>query len=76
MTKGYSTLTVQEIEDANPILLGVQLGKVCVKHNISVSDVAEFFGVSRVTVYNWFKGKTIVGGKHVEKIQKLIAKLA
>ena len=76
MSKGYSTLTVQEIEDANQNLLGVKLGKICVKKDIPVADVAEFFSVSRVTVYAWFRGKTVVSGKHADKMQKLIAKLA
>ena len=76
MSKGYSTLTVQEIENANQNLLGVKLGKICVKKDIPVADVAEFFSVSRVTVYAWFRGKTVVSGKHADKMQKLIAKLA
>ena len=76
MAKGYSTLTVQEIDDANPNLLGVKLGKICIKRDVPVSDVAEFFGVSRVTVYAWFRGKTVVSGKHADKMRKLIAKLA
>jgi predicted transcriptional regulator len=76
MSKGYSTLTVQEIEDANQNLLGVKLGKICVKRDIPVTDVAEFFGVSRVTVYAWFRGKAVVSGKHADKMQKLITKLA
>lgn len=76
MSKGYSTLTVREIQEANPTLLGVKLGRVCVKKDIPVSDVAEYFGVSRVTVYSWFRGQTVVSGKHADKMQKLIAKLA
>jgi hypothetical protein len=76
MAKGYSTLTVQEIQEANPTLLGVKLGKICVNKDIPVIDVAEYFGVSRVTVYAWFRGKTVVSGKHADKMQKLIAKLA
>jgi transcriptional regulator with XRE-family HTH domain len=76
MAKGYSTLTVQEIDDANPNLLGVKLGKICIKRDLPVSDVAEFFGVSRVTIYAWFRGKTVVSGKHADKMQKLITKLA
>jgi hypothetical protein len=73
---GYSTLTVREIKEANASLLGVKLGLVCITRDIPVKDVAEFFGVSRVTVYGWFKGKTIVSGKHSEKMQKLITKLS
>jgi predicted transcriptional regulator len=76
MAKGYSVLTIQEIEESNPNLLGVKLGKICVQRDIPVKDVAEYFGVSRVTVYAWFRGKMVVSGKHVEKVQTLITKLA
>ena len=76
MAKGYSTLTIREIQEANPTLLGVKLAKICVDRDIPVVDVAEFFGVSRVTVYSWFRGKAVVSGKHADKMQKLIAKLA
>lgn len=76
MSKGYSTLTIRDIQEANPTLLGVKLAKICVDKNIPVSDVAEFFGVSRVTVYSWFRGKAVVSGKHVGKMQELLAKLA
>jgi len=76
MTKGYSTLTVREVEEANQELLGVKLGNLCIAKGIPVVDVAEYFSVSRVTVYSWFRGKTIVSGKHVDKINKLIEKLS
>jgi hypothetical protein len=76
MSKGYSTLMLQEVKDANQSLLGVKLGLICVERNIPVTDVADFFGVSRVTVYAWFRGKAVVSGKHSSKMQKLIAKLA
>ena len=76
MSKGYSTLTVREISEANQALLGVQLGKVCVDKDIPVADIADFFRVSRVTVYSWFRGKAVVSGKHADKMQKLIGKLA
>jgi predicted transcriptional regulator len=55
--------------------LGVQLGRVCLNKDIPVSDVASFFGVSRMTVYSWFRGKSIVSGKHAEKMKKLVDKL-
>jgi predicted transcriptional regulator len=73
---GYSTLTAREIKEANQSLLGVKLGMLCLDRDIPVTDVAEFFGVSRVTVYSWFRGKTVVSGKYADKMQKLIAKLA
>jgi len=76
MAKGYSTLTVREIQEANINMMGVKLGLICVSRNIPVSDVAEFFGVSRVTVYAWFRGRVDVSEKHAAKMQELVAKLA
>ena len=64
-----------EIKSANSQLLGVQLGRVCLNKDIPVSDVASFFGVSRMTVYSWFRGKSTVSGKHAEKMKKLVDKL-
>jgi len=29
-----------------------------------------------MTVYKWFKGKAVVSGKHVDRMNKLIEKLA
>ena len=75
-THGYSTLTLQAINDANPFLLGVQLAKICVRLNIPVKDVAEYLKVSRPTVYSWFIGRSEVSKKHQEQVQKLIDKLA
>lgn len=76
MPIGYSLLTVEAIRRADQRLLGVQLGQICVKNDIPVNDVAEFFGVSRMTVYSWFKGTAVVSGKHAERMKKLIEKLA
>jgi predicted transcriptional regulator len=75
MPKGYSLLMADEIKSADSQLLGVQLGRVCLNKDIPVSDVASFFGVSRMTVYSWFRGKSIVSGKHAEKMKKLVDKL-
>lgn len=76
MPTGYSLLTVNAINEADQRLIGVKLGQICVKNDIPVTDIADFFKVSRVTVYNWFKGVAVVSGKHVERMNKLIEKLA
>lgn len=75
MPKGYSILMADEIKSADSSLLGVKLGRVCLNKDIPVKDVAEFFGVSRMTVYSWFRGKTLVSGKHSDKMKKLLEKL-
>ena len=74
--KGYTTLMVQAVYDANPFYLGVKLAKICIKLNIPVVDVAEYLNVSRPTVYSWFIGKRDVAPKYAEQVQKLIDKLS
>lgn len=56
MSYGYSQSLVLANKQASPKSLGVALGKLCISKDISVADVAGYFGVSRMTVYNWFKG--------------------
>ncbi len=73
---GYSTLTAREIRLADPDMLGVKLGLLCLERGIPIVDVAEYLHVSRVTIYAWFRGKTEVSDKHRDKIEKLLQKLA
>jgi hypothetical protein len=53
---GYSARLIAANKAANPKLLGVWLGRVCIKNHIPVSYVVESLGVSKQTVYNWFVG--------------------
>ena len=55
MPKGYSILLADQIKKADPTLLGVKLARVCLDKDIPVSDVADFFKVSRMTIYTWRK---------------------
>jgi len=74
--KGYTTLMVQAVYEANAFYLGVQLAKICIRLNVPVVDVAEYLKVSRQTVYSWFMGKRDVSPKYAEQVQKLIDKLS
>ena len=58
MSLGYSLRLCELNRRAPSILLGVRLGRVCIKHDIPVMEVAEEMGVTRQTVYNWFVGTT------------------
>jgi len=58
MSVGY-TLRIRDLnERADPDSLGVRLGEYCIARSIPVMEVAEAFGVSRTTIYNWFCGVT------------------
>jgi len=73
--KGYSSRFIKLINEADPDKISTKLAKVCIEKEISVADVAEFFGVTRMTVYNWFKGQTKIPAAHAEKAEKLVVKL-
>ena len=73
--RGYSEKFIQKVQGANQDKLGVRLGLACIRNEIPVNDAADFFKVSRVTIYNWFQGKTKVPTEHTEKIEKLLAKI-
>ncbi|NDG31925.1 transposase family protein [bacterium] len=59
MAIGYSQQLINDNKLADKRKIGVLLGRVCIKHNISVADVSAYFGVSRQTVYNWFRGTEV-----------------
>ena len=56
MSYGYSNRLIELNKKADDRLLGVQLGRVCIKRDVPVAEVATKLGVSRQTVYNWFGG--------------------
>ena len=72
--RGYSFPLHLANQNADPRLIGVRLGKYCIKHSIPVVKVAEQFGVSRMTIYQWFTGATRPRSAKVEKIEKYLAK--
>lgn len=75
MSKGYSIQFVNAVNEADSDLLGVKLGLVCVKNDIPVNDVAEYLSVTRMTVYNWFKGTTTIQDPYIKQVEKLVTKL-
>jgi hypothetical protein len=58
MSLGYSLRLCDLNRRAPSNLLGVRLGRVCIEHNIPVTEVAQKMKVTRQTVYNWFAGTT------------------
>jgi predicted transcriptional regulator len=74
MSYGYSTRLVKANQTADKRLLGVRLGKMCIREEISVSSIAEELGVSRQTIYNWFSGTSSPTGDTAEKVEAFIKK--
>jgi DNA-binding transcriptional regulator YiaG len=76
MSQGYS-LRLRDLNRRAPSnLLGVRLGRVCVKHNVPVTVVAQRMGVTRQTVYNWFVGATNPQPALTSLVESYIAQFA
>lgn len=71
-SRGYSYSFVKEVQAANPEHIGVRLGLHCIEHNIRVGEVAEKFGVSRHSIYSWFRGKFNPRPAQVAKIEEFL----
>lgn len=56
MAYGYSQGLIERNRRASEKMLGVRLGRACIEHQVPVTVIANKFGVTRQTVYNWFSG--------------------
>jgi hypothetical protein len=74
MSIGYSRSLVEANTQADAKSLGVALGRYCIAKDISVYIVSTYFNVSRMTVYNWFKGNTVPTYRMTERIKRYIGK--
>ena len=75
MSHGY-TLRIRDLNaKADKRKLGVRLGRLCIKHDVPVTVVAQRMGVTRATVYNWFCGVSAPQASAVSLIESYIASL-
>lgn len=75
MSQGYS-LRLRDLNRKAPgRLLGVKLGRACIKHDVPATVVAERMGVSRQTVYNWFRGASSPGPTLTRVVEQFIESL-
>ena len=75
MSVGYSLRIVELNRSAGEELLGVKLGRVCIRNNMPVSVLAARLGVSRQTAYNWFVGVSKPSPSTKIKIEALLTTL-
>ena len=74
MTKKYSQEFLLELNNLDGERIGVQLAKACVNADLPMTEVAKVFGVSRMTIHNWFRGAP-VRDKNVQKIKAFLVAL-
>lgn len=73
--RGYATRIVRANRDANADSLGVKLGRFCIANDYPVREVAEYFGVSRMTIYKWFTGDWIPRKAHAAQIEEMLKRV-
>lgn len=73
MSYGYTSRIDKLNRTANSSSLGVKLGRLCIKRDVPVSEIASLLGVSRQTVYNWFVGTHEPSTEVSPLIEELIA---
>jgi transcriptional regulator with XRE-family HTH domain len=72
---GYTQLIIQRNAEADQSKIGVKLGRICIKKNVPVQTVANYFGVSRATIYSWFSGDKDPRYKNMREIDQFIKTL-
>lgn len=59
MPRTYSEQLLIKLNQSDANRTGVALGLICVKANIPATFVARAFGVTRMTIHSWFRGKPL-----------------
>jgi hypothetical protein len=73
--RGYASRIVRTNLEADLKSPGVKLGRFCIKNEYPVREVAEYFGVSRMTIYKWFTGEWIPRKGHEAKIVEMLKRV-
>jgi len=76
MAYGYSLRLIEQNKAADMRRLGVHLGRLCIEHQVPVAVVAKRFGVTRQTVYNWFRGVGEPGPNVISLVEVFISSLS
>jgi transcriptional regulator with XRE-family HTH domain len=74
ISRGYSTLFIRKVEEADRGDLVSQYAYACIDRNLPMSEVARRMDVTRATIYNWFTGKATPRAHQQEKIRKALAR--
>lgn len=72
---GYTNTFVTSVHAADATELGVRLAKLCIEKDIPLKDVAEYFGVSEMTIRNWFTGHTKPRAEQAERVETVVTTL-
>lgn len=69
MSRNYSHKFVEAISQAEGESLGLELARACVDSKLPPKLIAKHFGVTRITIHNWFRGGAIRESKKLKVAQ-------
>lgn len=73
--RGYTGRLRAAILNPDITGIGVELGRLCIVHGYSVIEVAEVFGITRATAYNWITGRSTPSRHLLPKVAELVERL-
>jgi hypothetical protein len=59
MGRSYGNKTIERLRDSGLNSTSLQFAAVCVDARFDTNLLAQYFGVSRMTIHNWFHDKTM-----------------
>ncbi len=74
ISRGYSTLFIRKVEEADQGDLVIQFANACIDRELPIAEIARRMEVTRATVYNWFTGKSSPRVHQQEKIRRTLAR--
>jgi hypothetical protein len=74
--RGHDTLFIQKVGDTEHDPIVMQLASVCINSGTPISEVAQMFGVTRASVYNWLTGRSVPRSCYQAAMPKIIARLS
>jgi transcriptional regulator with XRE-family HTH domain len=73
--RGYTEKLKAIILNPDITGVGVELGRLCILHGYSVIEVADVFGITRATAYNWITGRSTPSRHLLPKVAELVERL-
>jgi hypothetical protein len=74
MPRNYSEQFLIKLHKLDDSRTGVKLAKACVSANLPAMYVASALGVTRMTIYSWFRGKPL-RDKNVQRVNTFITRI-
>ena len=72
---GYSAGLVAIINATDSSTVPATFAKHCVANRVSVAELSREFGVSRTTIYAWFKGTMVPHPRHQDAMVAYMARV-